>query len=68
MSVIFLVLPLAVLFSVFAVIVFFWAVSRGQFDDLTTPAVRILQDDAPLPHPSGTRGQRAPSDHTKRAA
>ncbi|HEY6559018.1 MAG TPA: cbb3-type cytochrome oxidase assembly protein CcoS [Polyangiaceae bacterium] len=47
MSVIFVVLPLAVLFSVLAVAVFFWAVSHGQFDDLTTPAVRVLQDDAP---------------------
>lgn len=48
MSVIFVVLPLAVLFSVLAVAVFFWAVSHGQFDDLTTPAVRVLQDDATL--------------------
>jgi cbb3-type cytochrome oxidase maturation protein len=48
MSVIFVVLPLAVLFSVLAVVVFFWAVRQGQFDDLTTPAVRILQDEPPL--------------------
>ena len=47
MSVIFVVLPLAVLFSILAVVVFFWAVRHGQFDDLTTPAVRILQDDRP---------------------
>lgn len=45
MSVIFLVLPLAVLFSIGAVAVFLWAVRHGQFDDLKTPALRILQDD-----------------------
>ncbi len=50
MSVIFVVLPLAVLFSALAVVVFLWAVREGQFDDLTTPAVRILQDDPPLSH------------------
>ncbi len=45
MSVIFIVLPLAVLFSIGAVGIFLWAVRQGQFDDLHTPAVRILQDD-----------------------
>ena len=29
----------------FAVWAFFWAVRSGQFDDLDTPAVRILLDD-----------------------
>lgn len=52
MSVIFVVLPLAVLFSALAVCVFFWAVSHGQFDDLTTPAVRVLQDDMTRRHDS----------------
>jgi cbb3-type cytochrome oxidase maturation protein len=45
MSVLFLVLPLAVLFAAGAVGAFIWAVRRGQFDDLTTPPVRMLHDD-----------------------
>lgn len=45
MSVIYLLLPLAALLAVAAVAGFIWAVRRGQFDDLDTPAVRILHDE-----------------------
>lgn len=46
MSVIFLVLPLAIALSALAVLAFAWAARRGQFDDLETPALRVLHDDA----------------------
>jgi cbb3-type cytochrome oxidase maturation protein len=45
MSALFVVLPLAVLLSGFAAAAFAWATRRGQFDDLDTPAVRLLTDD-----------------------
>jgi len=45
MAVIFILLPLALLFSAAALLVFVWAATSGQFDDLSTPAVRILHDD-----------------------
>jgi cbb3-type cytochrome oxidase maturation protein len=45
MSVIFIVLPLALLVVLAAVIAFVWAARRGQFDDLETPAIRALHDD-----------------------
>lgn len=45
MSVIFIVLPLALLVVLAAVIAFAWAAKRGQFDDLTTPAMRALHED-----------------------
>lgn len=45
MSLIYLLLPLALVFATIAVIVFVIAVRRGQFDDLDTPAVRVLFDD-----------------------
>lgn len=47
MSVIFLVVPLATLIVLVAVIAFVWSARRGQFDDLDTPAVRMLHDDSP---------------------
>jgi cbb3-type cytochrome oxidase maturation protein len=47
MSVIYLILPLAVVLSAGAVLAFAWAARRGQFDDLETPALRVLHDDAP---------------------
>jgi cbb3-type cytochrome oxidase maturation protein len=46
MSVLFIVLPLALLFSAIAVAAFLWALRRGQFDDLNSPAHRVLHDDA----------------------
>jgi len=45
MSALFVVLPLALLFVTGAVAAFLWAARRGQFDDLDTPAVRVLHDD-----------------------
>ena len=47
MTVLFVVLPLAVLLSLLAALAFAWATRRGQFDDLDTPAVRLLTDDLP---------------------
>jgi cbb3-type cytochrome oxidase maturation protein len=44
-SVIYVVLPVAIVIAAVAVWGFLWAVRRGQFDDLRTPALRALQDD-----------------------
>ena len=43
----FVLLPASLLFAAAAVIVFAWAARSGQFDDLETPAMRILGDDDP---------------------
>ncbi len=45
MSVMFVLLPLALLFAAVAVGVFVWAARAGQFDDLETPSIRILHED-----------------------
>jgi cbb3-type cytochrome oxidase maturation protein len=45
MSVLFVVLPLATLLSGIAAVAFLWATRSGQFDDLATPAVRLLCDE-----------------------
>ena len=65
MSVLFLVLPLAVGLSGIAAAAFLWATRAGQFDDLQTPAVRLLCDelserkrsenDSPSPEPPERR-------------
>jgi len=47
MSALFVVLPLALLVSSLAVVAFVISVRRGEFDDLETPARRILVDDEP---------------------
>ena len=63
MSVMYIVLPLALLFAAIFVGMFIWAVKHGQMDDLHTPAARILLDDddpAPRPNPQA----QAPSKKT----
>jgi cbb3-type cytochrome oxidase maturation protein len=47
MSVIFVMLPVAMALAGVALAAFFWAAHRGQFDDLETPAYRVLFDDPP---------------------
>lgn len=49
MSVLYLVVPVALLLVGGAVAAFAWAARRGQFDDLTTPAIRALHDDSEPP-------------------
>ena len=49
MSILYLLIPLALLLLGGAVWAFFWAVGSGQFDDLDTPAVRIIMDDDEKP-------------------
>ena len=44
MSVIYLVLPLALIIVGSAVAAFVWSAKSGQYDDLETPAVRVLHD------------------------
>ena len=45
MNILYLVVPLALLIVLVAVIAFVWAGRSGQFDDLETPALRVLHDD-----------------------
>lgn len=49
MSIIFVLIPLGLVLLGVAIAAFFWAVRSGQFDDLDTPAVRILTDDDKKP-------------------
>ena len=44
MSVIYLVVPLALIIVGGAVLAFVWSAKSGQYDDLDTPAVRMLHD------------------------
>lgn len=40
-----MLLPLALLLALLGVAGFIWATRSGQFDDLETPAMRMLHDD-----------------------
>lgn len=45
MSVLYIVLPLAVILAGGFVIAFIWAARQGQYDDVETPSLRMLHDD-----------------------
>jgi len=45
MSVIFLLIPLSILFAVAFLFAFIWSVRAGQYEDTTTPSMRVLLDD-----------------------
>lgn len=49
MNIIYALIPLGLILLVVAVAAFFWAVRSGQFDDLESPAWRILLDDDRAP-------------------
>ena len=55
MSIIFLILPVTLLLSAGAVAAFAWATRSGQFDDLKTPAIRLLHDESARPSPEAKR-------------
>jgi cbb3-type cytochrome oxidase maturation protein len=45
MSVLYIVLPLAIVLAGGAVAGFIWAVRGGQFDDIDTPPLRAVHDE-----------------------
>lgn len=59
MNALLILIPLSLVLLLAAIWAFAWAVKRGQFDDLDTPAIDILQDD---PDP-----RRAPANEDRDA-
>ena len=45
MTILYLLIPLGLLLLALAVGAFFWATRAGQFDDLESPAWRVVMDD-----------------------
>lgn len=46
MEILYILVPVALLLAATGVLAFRWAVRDGQFDDLDTPPVRVLFDEA----------------------
>jgi cbb3-type cytochrome oxidase maturation protein len=66
MSVLFVAVPAALAVAVSAAIAFLWAARSGQLDDLETPALRMLHDDAS--RPAATLEPAPASRHTEPSA
>jgi cbb3-type cytochrome oxidase maturation protein len=58
MRILFVLIPISLVLLALAIGAFIWAVRRGQFDDLDTPAIAALADDdlAPRPTPDPPSG------------
>jgi len=61
MDILYLLIPLSLVFVAVIAYVFLWAVKSGQFEDMEGPAHRILMDDEPAP-PSGKSAVENKSD------
>ena len=60
MIILYLILPLALIFASLFVAAFMWTVRSGQLDDVDTPPRRILFDDERSPAaPAAARAPRA---------
>lgn len=60
MEVLYILVPLAIVVAAIALGAFFWAVKTGQFDDLDTPAARVLFDeDPPKPAEKSTQDKKS---------
>ena len=58
MSILLFLVPLSLVLLVAAIWAFIWAVRKGQFEDMDTPAIDILRED---PH-ERRRGPSAPGE------
>jgi len=47
MTILLMLIPLSLVLLAVSIGAFVWAVRKGQFDDLDTPALDILRDDPP---------------------
>lgn len=64
MEILYLLVPIALVFIFIAVKILFWAINSGQYDDLNTEASKILFDEKPKAKAqSEVRSDKADSAH-----
>ncbi len=62
LDILYLLIPVTFVLALVALALFVWAIQSGQFDDLETPAMRILFDDE-----AGSPGSAEPRDANRSA-
>jgi cbb3-type cytochrome oxidase maturation protein len=62
MSILYLLIPLAVVIMIVAIGFFLWTVRTGQYDDMEGPAHRILMDDDDPMIPKNARSAKRDRD------
>jgi cbb3-type cytochrome oxidase maturation protein len=66
MSILYLLIPLAVVLMIVAVAFFMWTIKSGQYEDLEGPAHRILMDDDDPMIPRSGRSKQSDDDELKK--
>ncbi len=66
MSILYLLIPLAVILMIIAVAFFMWTIKSGQYEDLEGPAHRILMDDDDPMIPRSDRSKTSGDDESKK--
>ncbi len=66
MSILYLLIPLAVILMIVAVAFFMWTIKSGQYEDLEGPAHRILMDDDDPMIPRSDRSKTSGDDELKK--
>ncbi|MBU1665827.1 MAG: cbb3-type cytochrome oxidase assembly protein CcoS [Gammaproteobacteria bacterium] len=59
MDILYLLIPLSLVFVAIIAYVFLWAVKSGQFEDMEGPAHRILMDDELAPPSTGENKRKS---------
>ncbi len=67
MTVLYILIPIAMVLVIVAIWVFTWAVNSGQYDDLDGPAHSILFDDEDPAHLEARKQAQQPDDEKKDA-
>ncbi|PJZ52562.1 cbb3-type cytochrome oxidase assembly protein CcoS [Leptospira adleri] len=58
MNALYLTIPLAMLIALGALVVFFWSLKSGQYEDIEGPKYRMLFDDEDEKKPVSKTGER----------
>lgn len=67
MTVLYILVPVAIVFVILAICIFNWAVNNGQYDDLDSPAHSILFDEQDPAHLSASKPSDSSSDTQRKA-
>ena len=65
MSMLFVFTAVGLVLFVFGIAAIVWSIRSGQLDDLDTPAMRMLNDDAPPKSHSATPSAHSADTHLK---